>query len=444
MMVATRSIERHELFSIVLIAFGSILLVLLFSSRMLDLSILLAAVLLFAIFVKDMRWLAPILLVTSPLGPRFSLWFGNLYLTTAVLLIAYAAWLWRLPLSKRGLVFVRTPSGDAMAIMLAIFAASFLASLTLLLNDVSALLKAFQSLIYPAIFLIVLQMDFSPSHARSLMILTIVVGLMELAIGIYQGSTGNLFVAGTFDGIYTHYGAYMTFIGILVAGILLESPNLMVALPLIVMLVGIIYVIGLSMCRTAYLAFPIALFVTLLMPFRTKPKIGLLVGMLVGFRLVQRLVSKEIALRALSILLSLSGQKTSVSFGIRLGMWKKALSEFMGNPIFGSGFGTYGLVDNCYYRFLAETGIVGMASFVFLIVMILKTSWSVANQQIDDFFMRGIAKALLPATLSCLVIFNASGDYFIVHRLMGAYWVVIAVMFKYAGSLSSGEIGKVS
>ena len=82
-------------------------------------------------------------------------------------------------------------------------------------------------------------------------------------------------------------------------------------------------------------------------------------------------------------------------------------------------------------KVLGEAGIAVLAAFVWLLATILREEWRAIRARTDDGFVRGIAMGLLPATVGCLVVFELSGDFFLLHRFMGSFWIVLALTLKY-------------
>jgi O-antigen ligase len=123
-------------------------------------------------------------------------------------------------------------------------------------------------------------------------------------------------------------------------------------------------------------------------------------------------------------------------------MWKQVLEDFSQNPLIGRGLWVYYLRDNYYMRVLGETGLVGIAAFAGLLIAILREEWRAIRARTDDDFVRGVAVGLLPATVGCLLVFQLSGDFFVVHRFMGVFWAVLALVLKYCLGIGVTDAGR--
>jgi O-antigen ligase len=130
------------------------------------------------------------------------------------------------------------------------------------------------------------------------------------------------------------------------------------------------------------------------------------------------------------------------SIGIRLQNWQVALDHWRQQPLFGDGLGAFlgyvriydqaGTPDGWYIRTLAETGLFGLLTFMLIIGCML---WSLmrAYQHLEAGLHRAIvyaaALALLAATTNALLI-----DTFVSYKIMGAFWMVMAVGTRIAAS----------
>jgi O-antigen ligase len=200
---------------------------------------------------------------------------------------------------------------------------------------------------------------------------------------------------------------------------------------LAVLLFGIVF----SFSRGGYAAYASGILVFLFLPIRPRKRIALAVGALAAASLVFFAVPEYVRERAQSILTNVTGEQRGISLNLRLVMWRRAIADFVENPILGKGTWTSGLKDNFYFKILAEAGLLGLASFLGLLYVVLREEWRIIRQGIDDDLMRGLIMGLLPATVACLVVYNISGDFFGVHRFMGVVWIVLALALRYGSAL---------
>lgn len=396
--------------------------------------------LLFLLLVWDFRIIVPLLVVLVPVGPKFPMSFGNLYLATAVVIVAYAAWLWRLPLSKERLIFPREPVLLSILVFMGVMLLASLQSFSLLLQNQLHFLRFIQFMLYTFLFAMILQMHFSRKAIRALLLLVLVVGFLEGLIGVWQWQTNpGMYVTGTFDCRHTNYSVYAVFIALLFLGVLVEARSRLTALASIVALGTMLYAIVFAFSRGAYVSLAIGFITLLLMPIRRRRRLALMGATATLGLATYFMLPEDVILRAENIVTTFTGEHVALSFKSRLRMWRIAFADFAEHPILGKGTWNYGLRDNFYIKVLAETGIVGLVAFLAVLYVIIKREWQAIGASTRSDFVGGVAIGLLPATVACLVVFELSGDHFLSHRFMTNFWIVLALVLKYC--LGVGQHG---
>lgn len=112
----------------------------------------------------------------------------------------------------------------------------------------------------------------------------------------------------------------------------------------------------------------------------------------------------------------------------RVHVWRKVWFILsLGAPffLFGGGVSWESVLDSQYARVLLETGVVGMAAFLFLQWRILKTTRQ-AYRWTEDWLSRGIALGMFGATLA-LIAHSIGTISFLIVRIMEPYWFFIAL-----------------
>lgn len=110
----------------------------------------------------------------------------------------------------------------------------------------------------------------------------------------------------------------------------------------------------------------------------------------------------------------------------RLHSMKDAVSGWIKRPILGYGVTGFRFMDAQYFRTLVETGVVGLACFLWLVISILKSSGDslALLRDPDD---RGIVVGFLAGTVGILV--HAIGsNTFIIIRIMEPFWFFMAIV----------------
>lgn len=430
---------RNQTSQALLIVTVSVALALMYGTGRLNQIVMLGGLILFCLLVWDLRLVIPLQLVLVPLGPRYEMWFGNLYVATPVMIIACVAWFVRNLLKPAPFSFPRNPIIPAIGVFLIILALSALQDLAALTYDMPLLLKFIQFFFYSALFAMVFQMELSRKFIKGMLVLAILVGLAEGIIGAGQWITNpGYFVTGTFAGRHSSFAVYAVFIGILLLGVLFETRSVLLAAGLTAGLGILIYSLIFSFSRTGYISIGAGLIVFLCLPLSRWRKTGLLVTgsaiVLVAFLLIP----EDIRERAGSIVANLSGNDIGISVQERLTMWREVVHDVQSYPILGRGAWTYAIKDNFFLKVLGEAGIVGLAAFIWLLSTILRQEWKAMRMKIDDSFVRGITLGLIPATIACLIVFSLSADLIGIHRFMATFWIVLGLTQRYCISCGPG------
>lgn len=123
---------------------------------------------------------------------------------------------------------------------------------------------------------------------------------------------------------------------------------------------------------------------------------------------------------------SVAGVKLDTSTSARLISWQEAIEDLQEHPILGYGVTGYKFVDAQYVRVAAETGLVGLVVFLFLMATIFRESLQVERAAKDP-FNRGLAIGFLAGFIGLL--FHAIGaNTFIIVRIMEPFWFVAAMV----------------
>lgn len=117
------------------------------------------------------------------------------------------------------------------------------------------------------------------------------------------------------------------------------------------------------------------------------------------------------------------------SAAMRLELWDHAMSLFENNPVFGVGFGGFGLslpesrmkdTHNFYLKMMSEQGIIGLA---LLLLVLIKSAWSGWRlfKIGKTSFLKGLGFGFLGCVVACIVT-NMFGDRWSYLTLGTFYW----------------------
>ncbi|MBP7332023.1 MAG: O-antigen ligase family protein [Firmicutes bacterium] len=121
----------------------------------------------------------------------------------------------------------------------------------------------------------------------------------------------------------------------------------------------------------------------------------------------------------------------------RVARWNKAIEKLQNNPLFGEGFGRYGgavadryipssnYVDNFYLKTAAESGIIGLAAFVWLLISGMRCVLN-SYRRLTDPYLKGLAGGLF-AGLMGILLHNGVENIFEVPSMAIYFWLLLGV-----------------
>jgi len=119
----------------------------------------------------------------------------------------------------------------------------------------------------------------------------------------------------------------------------------------------------------------------------------------------------------------------------RIEVWERSLELFSRQPIFGCGFGTFryqgfdlGDTHNIYVKILVEQGVVGLAFFLILIMLLLRQSWQLLRSG-DDPLGQGLGLGLF-AGIFVLLVNNMFGDRWTYLEMSAYFWVFAGLVVR--------------
>jgi len=268
---------------------------------------------------------------------------------------------------------------------------------------------------------------------RFLVCLLLTAGIVSL-VGIFQIPGGGR-VSAPFEGASEEpntFGGYLLFVGMVAAGMAakIREPgrrNLLLFL-LAVMLPPFVF----TQSRSSYLAAVPALLVLGVLTERRLIALGLIGVSLLLSPLFMPEVAKQRILYTFNQpeepgQLRIGNLRLDTSTSARLQSWKQVLSDFPRHPLLGHGVTGYAFVDAQIPRVLAETGLVGLAAFVFLIASVFRLARQRLREAGDDPLFRGLLMGFIAGLVGLLV--HALGtNTFILVRIMEPFWFVAGLV----------------
>ena len=252
-------------------------------------------------------------------------------------------------------------------------------------------------------------------------------------IGILQIPGGGR-VSAPFEGEVGEpntFGGYLLFIGAVAAGILSKAKDNRTRQLLATLIACIIPAFLFTQSRTSYVALIAVLFVFGLLNRRKVIVLGVIIAALLVSPLFLPSVVKQRVMftfnqSAESGQLAVGNLRLDTSTSARIKDLKNAFVAWSRHPILGHGVTGYNFVDAQYPRVLAETGIVGLIAFMYLLFSIFRLG--IANvRNLKHAYSRSLSIGFL-AGYTGLLIHAFGANTFIIVRIMEPFWFFVGIM----------------
>jgi putative inorganic carbon (HCO3(-)) transporter len=225
-----------------------------------------------------------------------------------------------------------------------------------------------------------------------------------------------------------------------VLGILTFVRNIAARIGLVLVLVSGIYCLLFSFSRGGYIGFLCGMITVGVL--RSRKYLVLALVVIFGWQvLLPTSVQQRISMTTEG---SGNGQFDSSSEE-RLTLWRDALDMFERNPVTGTGFNTYEFMHrvgsyqdthNYYLKVLAETGLVGMILFLFLLRMLFTSGWQLYRST-NDLFWSAVATGFT-AMVICAIFLNFFGDRWSYQQVDGYLWMLLGIVSR--GQIETNQL----
>ena len=252
-------------------------------------------------------------------------------------------------------------------------------------------------------------------------------------IGIAQIPDGNR-LSAPFEGPGGEpntFGGYLLFVGMVAAGLAAKVRERRTRNLLLLLIVCMLPSFFFTQSRSSYLAFVPALLVLGFMTERRLIVVGLLAVALLASPLFLPQVVKERILYTFNQpeepgQITIGDLRLDTSTSARLQSWQDALRDFPDHPFLGHGVTGYAFVDAQFPRVLAETGILGLAAFIYLLVSVFRLLRS-RLRQTEDPFCKGLIMGFTAGFVGLLV-HSIGTNTFIIVRIMEPFWFFAGIV----------------
>lgn len=387
-----------------------------------------------------------LVLFSMLLSPEFAVGVGGLAEGRTVvvrledlLLIAIAfSWLAKMAVNKEMGLVLKTPLNRWILLYcVTTLGATLLGYLTGTVKTAAGFFYVVKYLEYFVVYYMTVNNLRDRPHAWRLVVTAFVTAALVSLVGMAQIPSGHR-VSAPFEGEIGEpntLGGYLLLMMAIAAGVALETRRIPVRAWAwaLVGLMGVPFLFTLS--RASYLGAIPMVAVLAALSSRRRLALAVLVLVVVSAPLVfPKLVPKPVVRRVLYTFQPEQGQAVvrvgetafDPSTSERLLAMRDAVEAWMQRPLLGWGVTGYRFMDAQYARTLAETGIVGLAAFLALLVAILRAGLG-AVRSLREPDERGLAVGFVAGAVG-LMVHAIGANTFIIVRIMEPFWFLMALV----------------
>ena len=256
---------------------------------------------------------------------------------------------------------------------------------------------------------------------------------ISAVIGILQIPAGGR-VSAPFEGEVGEpntFGGYLVFIGSIAAGLFFTVTWSRRKQALGVLLLFIIPPLLFTQSRTSYLAaIPAALTLAWLSDKRLIAVAMIAIGIILSPFLLPQAVKDRILFTFTQKeevgQIAVGDVRLDTSTSARIISWKEALEDWSRKPILGHGVTGRGFIDAQFPRVLAETGIIGLCAFLYLLFTVGRVALE-TWQRVESTYFRGLAIGFIAGFVG-LLFHSLGANTFIIVRIMEPFWFFAGII----------------
>jgi len=353
-----------------------------------------------------------------------------------IILVTFFSWVLKTAVYQGVGLIIKTPLNRPIKVYILIsLVATLLGTLFGRVNLFSGMLYVFKYMEYFLVFFMFANNITDRDQVRRFVLAAFIVALFTALYAFIQIPLGAR-VTAPFEGQNGEpntLGGYLILIISVLAGIwtVYRDERLKIILPCFIGLLFVPFLFTLS--RSSYLA-AIPMFITLFI-FSDK-KLLLSFLLLVFILATPFLLPEKVKGRINETFVPDPGFAQTEAIGDvsfdsstseRIHSFKYAIDKWRQRPVFGWGVTGVGLIDSTYFRLLAETGLMGLFAFIYLIFVIGLYLYT-AYRESPDPLIKGLALGMIAGT-AALLGHSVGAASFIIVRIMEPYWFFMACVF---------------
>ncbi len=361
----------------------------------------------------------------------------TLRLDDLIILIIGFSWLAKMSINKELGLFLRTPLNKPIAYYIIICLVSTLfGSLFGRVHLETGLFFVLKYFEYMIIYFMVVNHLESRKQVRNYLRAMLITCAIVSIIGISQIPGGGRITA-PFEGASGEpntFGGYLVFMTSITIGLFLGTSSfkkqIVYGTLIILFTIPLLY----TQSRSSYLAILFSIIAFLFLSEKRKWIIILLIviGICSPF-ISPKVVKQRISFTFLQgrnriNVLTIGDIKLDTSTSARIKSWKSAFTDWIRYPILGYGVTGYRFVDAQYIRVFTETGLLGLATLLLLMVTLFRKVYNIPIESSDS-LVKGLRMGFLAGFIGLLG--HAIGaNTFIIVRIMEPFWFLTAMLIS--------------
>ncbi|MCG6536461.1 MAG: O-antigen ligase family protein, partial [Syntrophales bacterium LBB04] len=352
-----------------------------------------------------------------------------------VLLIIGLSWFFKTAIHKELGLFADTPLNRGIGFYFSICLIStligYLMGRVKGLTGIFFVLKYFE---YFIVYFMAVNQIKEKKHIERFLVTILVVCFIVCTVAVYQIPSG-VRVSAPFEGEVGEpntLGGYLVLMMSITVGLLLNYGTKNQKIYLGILLFFIVIALAATLSRSSWISLG-PMFLALI--YLNKRKSVIIIPLTVIIMILPYVMPENVKQRALftvtqpaetgQILIGKTRIDTSTS--ARLASWKMVLTtDFLKQPIIGYGITGYHFLDAQYPRVLAETGLVGLIIFLYLLRAIYINARNIYRNTIDPLY-KGLTVGYL-AGFWAMITHGIGSNTFIIVRIMEPFWFLTAMI----------------
>ncbi|MCP3956094.1 MAG: hypothetical protein GY697_28350 [Desulfobacterales bacterium] len=227
------------------------------------------------------------------------------------------------------------------------------------------------------------------------------------------------------------FGGYLVFLCAIAGGLFMKERWSNKKIALVLLIIFILPPLLYTKSRTSYLAAIPAIFTLALFSNKRFIAITLVVlGLILSPILLPSTVKERVAYTFKQARhadqIELGDVRLDTSTSARILSWKEAFDHWVQRPIFGFGVTGRGFIDAQFPRVLAESGIVGLVTFLYLLYAIGAVAFNSLRQAQSKYF-QGLVIGFIAGFVG-LLFHSIGANTFIIVRIMEPFWFFAGII----------------